>query len=322
MNQNISELAKETMLAKGHKEFGISELPTNEETALALRKKYADLLPANTKEGYEAHRVAIGQLVKMRTTIESRRVEIKAEPLEACRRIDAFAKHWTTVLEQIEAPIRNAKKIVDDAAEKVKRDKENAERLAQEEAARKRLAEEEAKLKEARAAEAAKGKAAQEAENSRLAEERAKLQEATKKLKEIEDAQRKQREEAAAKQRAEQEKIDAERRKLEEEKRAAERAEFQRQAKIKAEQEAKEKIERERIDAEQKKTAKEKADKEESQRIEAMRSDVEHVHHYAESFAAFLKPPKCKSKEAQATCQRAYDDVVKYGKILEAFRAK
>jgi chromosome segregation ATPase len=319
------------MLAKGHKEFGIAELPTNEETALALTQKYANLLPATTKEGYEAHRVAIGQLVKMRTSIESRRVEIKAEPLEKCRRIDAFAKHWTTVLEQIEAPIRAAKKIVDDAAEKVKRDKENAERLAQEEAARKRIADEEAAAKAKRDEEQAKIKAEQEAKEKELAAERAKLQEAAKKLKDIEDANRKQQEEVKAKQRADQEKIDTERRKLEEDKKRAEREEFERQAKIKAEQLAKEKVERERIEAEQKKAAKEKADKEEAQRIEAMRSDVEKVHNYAGKFLEIIgpsrnsdsfAPPKCKSKEAQATCDRAYDDILKIVKNLAAFQAK
>lgn len=329
------------MLAKGHAEFGLAELPSNEETAMALKAKYADLGDVETKVGYERHRVAQGELTKFRTAIEKRRKELKAEHLEAGRRIDEFAKHWTEFILAIETPIRTAKALVDEREEMQRIAKENEERKKQEEEARARLAAEEATRRAERDAEEARLKAIRDAENDRLrieserlAAERAKAEAEQKIERERIAAERKALEES---QRIEREKVAAERAEIErrqrlvaeeqeriakaqeEERLRIERLEFERVAKIKAEQEAKEKIERERIEADQRKAAKELADKIEAERIDAMRSDVEHVHAYAEKFAAFPFAPIVKSKEAKAAVANAYNAVINAGEVLARF---
>jgi hypothetical protein len=77
----IAESIDKTMLQRGHKEYGIAAIPTTEEAAIALRSKYSDLPACTTKDGYEAHRLAIGELTKLRTGIEKRRKELKAESI-------------------------------------------------------------------------------------------------------------------------------------------------------------------------------------------------------------------------------------------------
>jgi hypothetical protein len=316
------------MLAKGHKEFALAEIPSNEEAALALRGKYADLPAVQTREGYEAHRVAIGELVKVRIAIEKRRKELKADSLDYGRRIDAFAKHWTAVIEAIESPLREQKAIIDDAAEKKRLAAVEADRLKQEAEARAKLAEEEAKRKAERDAEDERLRIATDqlmAERAKLNAERNRIAAEQKAAQDELLAERaeiarqhqlvaQEQEKIAQAQRAEQAKIEAERRRIE-------REDFERQAKIKAEQEARERVERERIEAEQRKAASERADKEEAERIEAMRSDAQHVHAYAKHFAGFPRPPVVKSAEAKAALREAYDSVIATGGRLMGFRA-
>src|ERR1041385_4943815 len=113
MSAVVEHPDKSKMVSKVAAEFAISKLPSNEEAAVALRDKYADLPAADTRVGYEAHRTALNELVKLRTGIEARRKELKAESLERGRAIDAFAKWATEVIERIEEPIRKAKQVVD-----------------------------------------------------------------------------------------------------------------------------------------------------------------------------------------------------------------
>lgn len=137
----------------------------------ATKEKYA-AIECSDSEGYEACRVAIGECRSMRSAVEKRRVQLKADALEWGRKVDTTAKTLTTLIEEIEEPLKVKKAVVDDEKARIKREKEEAEqRRIQEEIEAKRRAEEQ-----------------------KLAEERAKLEaekaELDKIKKEMEEAQR------------------------------------------------------------------------------------------------------------------------------------
>lgn len=299
----------DSKILKLHKEFGIEEAPTNEEAKAALIQKYTGLPDANTKDGYEAHRIAIGELTKIRTSIEKRRKELKADSLEYGRRIDSFAKDCTSIIEQLEIPLRTAKQLIDTEKERKQKAAEEAERL-----------EVEQKAKEERDAEEARLKAIRDAENE-------KNRQVAAKLKEIEDAQK-----------AAQAKLDAERAELDRQRQAMaaeqervakaqeverqrlERIEFERQASIKAEQEAKERLERERIESEKRAAEKAKSDEEAAKLRALVMSDAEKMEEYIKKFSSFPTwPSGFKTRAATVACKVAYDAVIAAGKQLEKF---
>lgn len=190
--------------------------PVTEAEIAAARQKYA-ALTADTKEGYEEVRLALGRLRTARTSIEARRKELKADSLEYGRRVDSAAKKLTAMVEEIEQPLQAKKDAVDQTEAQAKRAAEDA----------------------ARAEAEAKAKAERDAENARLA------------------AERQRQEAVAAEQRAAQAKIDADRAALDSQREAIEaqqreaaRVEEQRLAAARAEQEAKEQAERDRVEAE------------------------------------------------------------------------
>lgn len=322
------------MLAKGNREYGISGLPANENAEIELRNKYHDLPPASTREGYEAHRIAIAELVKTRTAVEKRRKELKAEYLEAGRRIDSFAKYITEIIENIEKPIRDAKAIVDDAKERERRAKEEAARAKRDEEERQRLAIEQARLKAEREAEEARLKAIRDAENERLRAEKERLDAERAKLlaeqKSAEDASRIEREKMEA-ERAELERqrkaIADEQRKIataqEAERKRIEQVELDRLAKIKAEQDERDRLERQRAESERAAIAKADEDKKEAELLHAMRFDVEKVHLYATLFRTISPPPTdLQSYVAKKVCKQAYDAIVAAINMLELFKVK
>lgn len=313
----------EKMLATGSRAYGLTGLPVTEQARTELANRFKGLPDASTAEGYEAHRLAIGELTKTRTAVEKRRKELKAEHLEAGRRIDAFAKHVTEIIESIERPIRQAKEIVDSAKERERVAKEEAEKARIEEERRRKQAEEEARLK-----------AIRDAENERLRIEREKIEAERAKLlaeqKKADEVRRIEREKADA-ERAEIERqraaVAEEQRKIAEakdaERRRAEREEFERKAKEKAEKDAAERIEKERIEAEKRAAEKARADKEEAERVEAMRSDVERVMIYATRFFDIPAPPaSLKSEAAKTACKQAYEKAIAAGKALASFSPK
>jgi hypothetical protein len=261
----VSENNKETaaMLTKAREEYAIAEL-SNDQYIAGIQAKVLALPPATEKEGYELRRKTIADLRKIRTTIEARRKELKADSLAYGRRIDAFAKHWTAQIEAIENPLVLEKQAVDEAKEKAKREAEEAERRKQEEEARQRIQAEEARLAEIRKQEEAK-----------LAEERDKLRRAAELLRQEAEAQEaerrkaeadhlarlqeidRQQQESAAKQKAEQDRIDAQRREIEAE-----------QFRLGAEKRAKEQAERDQVEAAQR-------EKERLERAERIKPDLE-----------------------------------------------
>ena len=241
------------------------------EAEIAKTREACASLTCDTAAGYEAVRVAIGNLRTTRTAIEKRRVELKAEALNFGRHVDTEAKRWTDMIVAIEEPLKSKKQVVDDAAEKIKRDREAAalkivqdeiDRKAAEKAAaekalkdaeearmaaerealrveRERLAAEQAKIDAARKAEEERAAAARQMEQDRIDAERRKIDDERR----AEEArQRVERDKVEREQRAEREKIDAERRALEAVRVAAERAEFERQTKVKAAKEAAEQL--------------------------------------------------------------------------------
>jgi hypothetical protein len=233
------------------------------------RTNFQDLSAA-TPGGYEEVRLAIANVRDVRVAIEKRRVELKADALSYGRLVDSEAKRFTTLLLEIEDPLRAKKAAIDDVAarkkaeaetEKIRaveaeiaanRAKQEAEARAVREAEEKRLDEERAKLNAERAVFEAK----QKAENDRIEAARKAEQERFDSAARAEHARiDAEREKLAAERRQEEERQRAQRQALEAEERRilaervkAERAEFERQAKARAEAEAAEKVERDRIE--------------------------------------------------------------------------
>lgn len=254
-----------------------------------FKARFAAVKFDGSAEQYEEGRQAIAQLRKTRTWIEERRVELKADALAWGRRVDEVAKQLTAFVESIECPLKEAKKLVDDAKAREKFERENAERLRLEAESKARIAAEE---------EAAKKRAAEEAErlrveNARLAEERRKLDEERQRIaqeqarreqearaaaaeRERQDAAaRAEREAAEAKARQEREALEAQVRELERQRAEDARREAERIAAEKAAKEAEERAAREAAEAEERAKA-------EAARIERMRPDVEKVRLYGE----------------------------------------
>lgn len=272
-------------------EYGLKESEIAETKA-----KYAGLT-ADTKEGYEEVRLAIGHLRTTRTAIEKRRKQLKAGALEYGKRVDAAAHKLTDLIEEIEEPLRAKKEAVDKVEEDARRAAEDAERVAAE----------------------AEAKRMREAEEARIAFERAKLeaqrmefQEAQRKADEErkvrDDADRVERERVAAEQRQAQSKLDAERaefeaqqRAMREKEEAAARAQKEREEAARKEQEAKEQAERDRIAAEQRAVEEKARAEAESARREAMKPDVEKLVAWAGAVRDFSgTAPEVTSAEARA----------------------
>lgn len=240
------------------------------------RTNFQDLSAA-TPGGYEEVRLAIANVRDVRVAIEKRRVELKADALSYGRLVDSEAKRFTTLLLEIEDPLKAKKAAVDDVAarkkaeaeaEKIRaveaeiaanRAKQEAEARAVREAEEKRLADEraalaaerirlgqiQAKIDADRKAEQDRVAAARKAEQERLdaaaAAERTRIDAEREKL----AAERRAEEE---RQRGEREKLEFDRRAIAADREAAERAEFERQSKARAEAEAAEKVEHDRIE--------------------------------------------------------------------------
>ncbi len=280
----------------------------------AIRKK-CEGLTADTPQGYEEVRVAIGNIRDSRVAIEKSRVEQKAEALAFGRKVDSEAKRLTLALEAIEDPLKAKKAAIDDEAARVKAEAEAvkvrameaeiAANLARQEAERKavrdaeeariaadraqleadrRVLAEQQRIADAKAAEErATVEAAQRVERERLDAERAKLAEERRAEEERQRAARKAEDDRL---RAERDAIETVRRAVEAERQKAERAEFERQAKIKAESEAVEKAERDRLAAAERQA-----------RLDALKPDLEKVRAFAESIRALvLTAPKLRTK--------------------------
>lgn len=294
--------------------------PTDAEIA-KLRARYLECLPdgrqvcrfdAKTPEGYESCRLALRELVPLRTGIEARRKHLKEESLAWGRKVDAAAKSLTAQLLAIEDPIRQAKQAVDDARE--------AEARAIVEAEKARIAELERIAREAQEAEERRKR---EAEEARLAEVRRQIQAEREEMDRRLASERAEREKEESARLAERQAIEQERRRLAEEMRRVEIEQAEERRKI---QEAKQEVERierqavlrrerEEYERKAKEEAKAEAERhvaeaaaqaerrkreeEERQReIEAAKPDMQKIRQFGE-FLAGLKPPSVAHQAAQ-----------------------
>jgi len=98
---------------------------TETDAALAeLRKEFAEVPDVSTKAGYELVKAGIKKLSGYRTKLEAARKETKQPFLDAGRILDTEAKRIAAVLVELETPLKNAKKVIDD-----KENREKEERL-------------------------------------------------------------------------------------------------------------------------------------------------------------------------------------------------
>lgn len=94
-----------------------------------LKKQYGALKiqDANDTKGYKAVTEALAVVRTKRTSVEKKRKELKADYLQTGRAIDAEAARLTVLLEEIETPLTNEKKRIDDEKENARLEKERQE---------------------------------------------------------------------------------------------------------------------------------------------------------------------------------------------------
>lgn len=309
-----------TIVAKELKSTHVVEYSVSDAAIDKLRERYTGLTIANTAD-YERVRVGIGELRDIRVQVEKTRVELKADALAYGRKVDAEAKRITSLLLEIEEPLKLEKQKVDEEKARVKREKEEAER-----------AKIEAELKakrEAEEAEAARIKAEQEAieraERERIAAEQKAEAERLAKERAALEAERAAAEAERLKAQAiideqnrlERERIEAEQAKLREERERLAREQFEREAKERAEREAREKLEREAAEARRRAEIEE----EEREHRAAMAPDFVKLAEYAKAILA-IPSPDVNTSEAVHYLHHANEHLNQAVELLHDFAAK
>ena len=89
-----------------------------EEAIEALRVKYANPKRPESKEELAVLGKGINEVRKLRTTVEKRRKELKAEALAYGRMVDSTAKNITSKLLEIEEPMKAIKKEIEEEEER------------------------------------------------------------------------------------------------------------------------------------------------------------------------------------------------------------
>lgn len=92
-----------------------------------LQKKYTDL-KASDKEGYKIVTQALSEVRTLRTGVEKKRKEYKADSLEYGRKIDSEAERVTNLLLSIETPLKTEKENYDNKQARIKAEQERLER--------------------------------------------------------------------------------------------------------------------------------------------------------------------------------------------------
>ena len=99
-----------------------------------LRNRLANVVhDVTTTAGMEAARKDRRECVGLRTSLEAKRVELKAPALERCKLIDAEAKRITGEIWSLESPIDSTIKVEEDrkAREKAEREQKERQRIAE-----------------------------------------------------------------------------------------------------------------------------------------------------------------------------------------------
>lgn len=251
----------------------------------------------DTPENYKIGVKHIAQVRTLRTAVEKRRKDLKADSIAFGKRVDAAAHRLTDLLEEIETPLLTAKKAVDDAEEIAKREKERADLIALE-----------AKLKADREEAEAAAKVEREAEEARLAAERERL--AAEKAQQ-EEANRAVRES----QMAERAKLDAEKAELRRQQDAIDAANRE-AARLETERRQREQGERDRLAAEE-------AAKAEAARLESLRPEIEKVHAFAAEIRLLAdREPVVESVECRRALDWAIGKLTSVANGLDAFKGK
>lgn len=157
------------------------ELGVADEVIAGLKGRLVGL-KADTHAGYEMVRAGIAEVTKYRTGVIRSGKELKADAIAYQKNVNAEVNRVVGSLLEIETPLREEKASVDDEAERLRKEKEDAERLvieSKERAEREaREAEEEAKReaekkdREAESAKLVEQQKALEAERRRLVDDR------------------------------------------------------------------------------------------------------------------------------------------------------
>ena len=84
-------------------------------------------ITADTPTRYQMVKAGIQETRHLRTGVDRSRKELKRDPTEFCRKVDAEARRLTHLLLEIENPLKDEKDRVDDEKELIK--KEKAEKL-------------------------------------------------------------------------------------------------------------------------------------------------------------------------------------------------
>jgi len=103
------------------------EYDVTDEAIATLKDKYTGLT-ADNNEQYGQVTKAIADVRNLRTSVEKRRKELKAEALDYGRKVDAKAKDITARLLEVEEPLKAVKQVVDDKRAKLKAEVEEKER--------------------------------------------------------------------------------------------------------------------------------------------------------------------------------------------------
>lgn len=283
------------------------EYPVSEKEIAAARAKYG-AITFDTPEGYEEGRIALANLRTARTSIEKRRVELKADALAYGRKVDDVAKRLTLLVSEIEEPLKDRKAAIDDAKARAARAAEDA----------------------ARAAAEAKAKAEREAEEKRIADDRAKLEaqqaifaeaqrKADEERRQADERARVESERVAAEQREAQAKIDAERAELEAQQRAVREKE---ETAARAERE-RQQAERDRLAAEERAAAEAEAAAAEAARLEAMRPDIDKIHGFAGEIRALAaRAPEMRTDESQSAMTWIVGALERIAKAADTFEGR
>lgn len=110
----------------------MNELQTTQTTDLAaidynvtdaaiaeLKQKHVASTVTNNRE-LAVVQASITELTKIRTSVEKKRKELKADALEWGRKVDTEAKRITALIEEIEQPLIDVKKSYNDEQERIK----------------------------------------------------------------------------------------------------------------------------------------------------------------------------------------------------------
>ena len=113
MNAQLQETTSETNLV----EYGVTD-----KALAALKEKFKEVPDATTKDGYKAIKEGLSEMRPLRTGVENKRKELKAESLAWGKKVDTEAKRITSEIIAIEQPYKDAKEFQDNEEARIKQE--------------------------------------------------------------------------------------------------------------------------------------------------------------------------------------------------------